>query len=371
MVLNSLKIVLLLFVCNSAFAQNNCYPLLSEQETNFDSCNGSSNCIWNWNLSGVSILNSFYEDINNGSLYVDQLSPNGNNYVAVGTRQSRNTQRRYNSSGHGFQSTRVAHEEADGSPHLTYNFTGLDQNTNYKVEFYFACGNVLQQYSEGQSIPAGYWSLNGQRYGLITPKRGTEWYRGVYHFNTRGENNFTLNFAAIHISNPDGLFNLLLDGVYAYKTGSNCETIDCEGFSSFNPTANKKYVLSAWVREKISAPVASYTHSSIDVLVNGTMVENAQPSGVIIDGWQKIEKEFEIPENASVLDVKLKNSHTDKVYFDDIRIHPFDGNMKSFVYDPETQRLVAELDENNYATFYEYDQEGGLIRVKKENYTDA
>ncbi|MPT34482.1 MAG: hypothetical protein E2604_05195 [Flavobacterium sp.] len=40
--------------------------------------------------------------------------------------------------------------------------------------------------------------------------------------------------------------------------------------------------------------------------------------------------------------------------------------MKSFVYDEQTQRLMAELDENNYATFYEYDLEGGLIRVKKE-----
>jgi hypothetical protein len=40
--------------------------------------------------------------------------------------------------------------------------------------------------------------------------------------------------------------------------------------------------------------------------------------------------------------------------------------MKSFVYDPDNQRLTAELDENNYATFYEYDKEGGLIRVKKE-----
>ncbi|MGK4569023.1 hypothetical protein [Flavobacterium sp. 3HN19-14] len=27
---------------------------------------------------------------------------------------------------------------------------------------------------------------------------------------------------------------------------------------------------------------------------------------------------------------------------------------------------MAELDENNYATFYEYDKEGGLVRVKKE-----
>jgi hypothetical protein len=40
--------------------------------------------------------------------------------------------------------------------------------------------------------------------------------------------------------------------------------------------------------------------------------------------------------------------------------------MKSFVYDPNTFRLMAELDANNYATFYEYDEEGGLVRVKKE-----
>jgi hypothetical protein len=36
------------------------------------------------------------------------------------------------------------------------------------------------------------------------------------------------------------------------------------------------------------------------------------------------------------------------------------------VYSPVNLRLMAELDENNYATFYEYDDEGTLIRLKKE-----
>jgi hypothetical protein len=39
--------------------------------------------------------------------------------------------------------------------------------------------------------------------------------------------------------------------------------------------------------------------------------------------------------------------------------------MKSFVYDPETFKLMSELDDNNYATFYEYDNEGGLVRIKR------
>ncbi len=48
------------------------------------------------------------------------------------------------------------------------------------------------------------------------------------------------------------------------------------------------------------------------------------------------------------------------------RIHPFDSHLKSYAYDEKTLRLMAELDENNFATFYEYDDEGGLVRLKKE-----
>ena len=54
------------------------------------------------------------------------------------------------------------------------------------------------------------------------------------------------------------------------------------------------------------------------------------------------------------------------LYVDDVRLFPNDGNMASFVYDNRTMRLVAQLDENNFATLYEYDDEGTPIRVKKE-----
>ena len=42
------------------------------------------------------------------------------------------------------------------------------------------------------------------------------------------------------------------------------------------------------------------------------------------------------------------------------------GSMITYVYDPITLRLMAEMDERNYAKIYEYDEEGKLIRVKKE-----
>ena len=62
----------------------------------------------------------------------------------------------------------------------------------------------------------------------------------------------------------------------------------------------------------------------------------------------------------------VNESSSIAAYFDDVRIHPFNASMKSYVYDPETLWLTAELDDNNYATFYEYDKEGQLIRIKKE-----
>ncbi len=140
-------------------------------------------------------------------------------------------------------------------------------------------------------------------------------------------------------------------------------------------TLTTKYIVSGWVKEAQTVLPVSYSNSSIMVTVTNVSVISTvtcNPSGAIIDGWQRIIGILEIPPVANLnanatIQIDLKCNGTNAVcYFDDIRFYPYDGSLKSFVYDEETQRLMAELDENNYATFYEYDQEGGLIRVKKE-----
>lgn len=131
----------------------------------------------------------------------------------------------------------------------------------------------------------------------------------------------------------------------------------------------KKMQFSAWVKEPCDAPciATDFTNSSIEVRSNGLNIGNLRRTGTIIEGWQKIEGEFTLPTDSSTAQLKFINSSTtDPMYVDDIRIHPYNANMKSYVYDPRTMRLRAELDENNYASFYEYDEEGQLIRVKKE-----
>jgi hypothetical protein len=133
-------------------------------------------------------------------------------------------------------------------------------------------------------------------------------------------------------------------------------------------------VLSAWVKETGHSEgageemmVTGYENSVIALTFeNSDEVVGGVAEGAIIEGWQRIYTEFTVPQEASRMKLELINTGAGESFFDDIRVFPLNGNMKYFVYDPLTMRLTAELDEENYATFYEYDEEGALIRVKKE-----
>lgn len=151
----------------------------------------------------------------------------------------------------------------------------------------------------------------------------------------------------------------------------------CTDCLSFQPVPGKEYMLSAWVKEETAIQLKTYENAVINVVFFNNVdtndirhrigFENFVAKGDIIDGWQRITSKFLIPEDTKTIGIELENkSDGIPVYFDDIRIYPLDGSVKTFVYDDETFKLMSELDENNYSTFYEYDNEGGLVRVKKE-----
>ena len=137
----------------------------------------------------------------------------------------------------------------------------------------------------------------------------------------------------------------------------------------FSPIQGQKVMVSAWVKQDQPCVSGNYDNAAISLAFNnstGTNYFNFTPTGNIIEGWQRIEDTLTIPQGATSMTLNMKATSGTPVFFDDIRVQPFNANMKSFVYNPVNLRLMAELDENNYATFYEYDDEGTLIRVKKE-----
>jgi PKD repeat protein len=154
-------------------------------------------------------------------------------------------------------------------------------------------------------------------------------------------------------------------------TVGHCSNIGCDDcIGSFAPEPGD-YLVGTWVKQANATHLTTYANAGVKIsfigssVVYGPYVPNA--TSQIIDGWQRIESpKWSIPSGATQIVIELVNSWSSTVYFDDIRIQPFNSSMKSYVYDPVTLRLSAELDENNYATFYEYDEDGALVRVKKE-----
>lgn len=146
-----------------------------------------------------------------------------------------------------------------------------------------------------------------------------------------------------------------------------------DGGNTNSATYGNNHIQLAFARETSvngsisSSPVAQTVYNSAGQPTTTTQVTvDLNPAGPVIDGWRRYEGYFAAPNGANRLNLNFVNNGTSNIYFDDIRIHPFNANMKSYVYDPVNQRLVAQLDANNYASFYEYDEEGTLIRTKAE-----
>lgn len=247
------------------------------------------------------------------------------------------------------------------NPNTTVSFTVKDQNGVIDIFSYAITTDNFTTADCPIFIPGMPPNINP---ALVLVSNGNVT-SGTYTFNTIGQYTLVLNNLP-----KCATVEIIIDGV-----DENCELIsaeiDCETcIGSFAPIPGSKYLLSAWAKEEgASATRTSYDYPKIFIDFNttiGVVTEGPySPIGEIIDGWQRIEYEFEIPSDAIDMEIRLTSTSGDVLY-DDVRVLPFNSNMKSFVYDPINMRLAAELDERHYATFYEYDEEGQLVRVKKE-----
>jgi len=255
---------------------------------------------------------------------------------------------------------------------------------NYKFRFYYNdavhfflydANNQPQQISlvadpnDNQVAYSGNINLNKNEIRRIEVR--------MFQFGGWGFNNFYWstpdkpNFVYVPQSNLYSAANMLpvpSSTSYSCTKPEQIQAINNAMIDQFSVVAGQKMVLSAWVKESVSNQPATYTNNQVLVSFNnnGTSLQTFVPTGQIIEGWQRYECVFSIPQGATTMQIRLKNNASANVYFDDVRIHPYNANMKSFVYNPVNLRLMAELDENNYASFYEYDDEGTLTRVKKE-----
>ncbi|MDH4471106.1 MAG: hypothetical protein QE487_00780 [Fluviicola sp.] len=140
---------------------------------------------------------------------------------------------------------------------------------------------------------------------------------------------------------------------------------ECHCIQPFEPTPGK-YVVGAWLT--VSNPTVD-AEGIIVINIGGTSPSTTYltATGPVIDGWQRLEGTFTIPPTgATSLVVQLITQDGAEVNFDDIRIHPLLAGMTTTVYDPKTLLPLASHDGYNFTTFYNYDENLNLVRVRVE-----
>lgn len=146
----------------------------------------------------------------------------------------------------------------------------------------------------------------------------------------------------------------------------------CNCIKPFQPSPDD-YLISFWVKEDNGFNKTDYLNQNVMVYLGSssspTPLSITWNKGTIVEGWQRIEGTFTIPSTATGQDitVHLENtSSSENVYFDDLRIHPLLAGMTTTVYDPKTLLPMASHDGYNFTTFYNYDENLNMVRVRVE-----
>jgi hypothetical protein len=165
------------------------------------------------------------------------------------------------------------------------------------------------------------------------------------------------------LNSVTGEFNKL-EGVGHYPNG-------------FEPLA-QTYIFNAWVKDdepinRSAKGIRLYIGDNeisltVKAIAEGwKLLEGRLPFGTYVPDYIIAHQLPSYTYSEEGIPIKLSiKPNGSNVFIDDIRIHPENATMKTYAYDEKTMRLMAELDENCFATFYEYDDQGLLVRVKKE-----
>lgn len=125
------------------------------------------------------------------------------------------------------------------------------------------------------------------------------------------------------------------------------------------PFANNGAVLKFWAKESAAT---SYT-----VTLNTTSI--ATPVTLIAQTgeWRLYQQEISSTDMNNLANglVEVKITPNATVYLDDIRFEPYDCASSCYVFD-QMSRLIASFDDQHFGIYYQYDQEGKLVRKKIE-----
>lgn len=210
-------------------------------------------------------------------------------------------------------------------------------------------------------------ALYGYKNSLATAVANNARYYEIGFDGFENDNNIEVGQQRGHI-HCHATNNTHVSSLYAHTGNWSLQTskltVDIGPRSHLQLQHGKKYIFSCWVRKENCLTSGNLGDDYSFTYNNSSVPVAKEPK---VECWQRIEMEFEYDNLANdILELELSHTINGRFFVDDIRIIPADATFKSYIYNPHNYRLIAELDENNFATFYNYDEEGGVVQVKKE-----
>lgn len=198
---------------------------------------------------------------------------------------------------------------------------------------------------------------------------------GLLFGNSKAGSSFTTYSQNYHLRDmAPGASSIVLSneanhtGFYSLKANSATSFVFSTGdalaneLGAFKFSTGKKYLIQLWAKSAMGTAITGTMFSATTPCIT----QNMEVKTGNIDGWYQLQAIIDLTSVCGSTLPTVSLQLPANVYIDDLRALPIKSNMKSFVYDPLNFKLVAQLDENHMATFFEYDQEGLLVRTKKE-----
>jgi PKD repeat protein len=233
--------------------------------------------------------------------------------------------------------------------------------------------SAITGYTQADVYPLNYYALTSNKLVCTMPHPETNDWCLVVLTNAPNSSNWSGEIRLKNVVAP--LVLPVIDNTRAHSGKYSLKITQSQTFKQqfIKLDSGKSYWINGWVSVGNSSPQAPILGNNLgfDVLIKnksnvlvGTF--GFAPSGPVIEGWQQVKGKFDCLNNNTTLELTFKPGDGGTAWYDDLRLHPENGNMKSYVYDVADFRLLAILDEENFASYFYYDREGNLYLTKKE-----
>ncbi len=149
-------------------------------------------------------------------------------------------------------------------------------------------------------------------------------------------------------------------GMFSHKV-KDTDLMLCGKYRSHNMVEGDSLSIKFWLKTPYDNKIVVRYETEDQIIDRKPMTVEAY-----VNGWYLYSGYLTNVASTQHASVCIKLNHILETYIDDIRIVPAKSMGRTFVYNPNTFELVAQMDDQHFALIYQYDGEGKLIRKEIE-----